>query len=120
MATFLYCVLVVLTIRRGDEEAFVPHLSVTLGVLLAVISMGVLIYFIHHVVIAIQANQVVARVGRELIDVLESLFLETIGDAPAGVPRRARGLPSCGVSITRPSQCAPRATATCNSSMRMP
>ncbi|MFO7581311.1 DUF2254 domain-containing protein, partial [Guyparkeria sp.] len=74
VATFLYCVLVVLTIRRGDEDAFVPQMSVTLGVLLAVISMGVLIYFIHHVAISIQANQVVARVGHELIDVLESLF----------------------------------------------
>lgn len=84
VATFLYCVLVVLTIRRGDEDAFVPHMSVTLGVLLAVISMGVLIYFIHHVAISIQANQVVARVGRELIDVLESLFPETIGEAPSG------------------------------------
>ncbi|RRQ24079.1 DUF2254 domain-containing protein [Guyparkeria sp. SCN-R1] len=84
VATFLYCVLVVLTIRRGDEDAFVPHLSVTLGVLLAVISLGVLIYFIHHVAISIQANQVVARVGHELIDVLERLFPETIGQGPAG------------------------------------
>ncbi|WP_410474915.1 DUF2254 domain-containing protein [Guyparkeria sp. TX1] len=83
VATFLYCVLVMLTIRRGDEEAFVPHLSVTVGVLLAVISLGVLIYFIHHVAISIQANQVVARVGHELIDVLERLFPETIGQRPA-------------------------------------
>ncbi|WP_322521991.1 DUF2254 domain-containing protein [Guyparkeria halophila] len=88
VATFLYCVLVVLTIRRGEEDAFVPHLSVTLGVLLAVISMGVLIYFIHHVAISIQANQVVARIGRELIDVLESLYPETIGQGPAGESAR--------------------------------
>ncbi|MDG4867263.1 DUF2254 domain-containing protein [Guyparkeria sp. 1SP6A2] len=79
VATFLYCVLVVLTIRRGEGEAFVPHLSVTLGVLLAVVSLGVLIYFIHHVAVSIQANQVVARVGRELMHVLESLFPEYIG-----------------------------------------
>ncbi|MFI9653713.1 DUF2254 domain-containing protein [Guyparkeria sp. GHLCS8-2] len=84
VATFLYCVLVVLTIRRSDAYAFVPQLSVTLGVLLAVISLGMLIYFIHHVAISIQANQVIARVGSELIDVLEGLFPETIGQGPAG------------------------------------
>lgn len=84
VATFLYCVLVVLAIRRGEAEPFVPHLSVTLGVALAVVSLGVLIYFIHHVARSIQANQVVARVGHELIDVLESLFPETIGQGPSG------------------------------------
>ena len=35
VATFLYCLLVLRTIRRADEVAFVPHLSVTLGVLFA-------------------------------------------------------------------------------------
>lgn len=30
IATLLYCLLVLRTIRRGDEDAFVPHLSVTL------------------------------------------------------------------------------------------
>ena len=57
IATFLYCLLVLRTIRRVDEVAFVPHLSVTLGVLLAVASVGVLIYFIHHVSVSIQAKR---------------------------------------------------------------
>ncbi|MFP4251483.1 MAG: DUF2254 domain-containing protein [Guyparkeria sp.] len=84
VATFLYCVLVMLAIRRGESDPFVPHLSVTLGVALAVVSLGVLIYFIHHVARSIQTNQVVARVGHELVDVLESLFPETIGEGAAG------------------------------------
>lgn len=42
VATFLYCLLVLRTIRRSDEIAFVPHLSVTLGVLFVVASVGVL------------------------------------------------------------------------------
>lgn len=84
VATFLYCLLVLRTIRRAEEALFVPNLSVALGVLFAVVSVGVLIYFIHHVSVAIQANEIVARVGTELIAGIERLFPEHIG---RGVPR---------------------------------
>ena len=79
VATFLYCLLVLRTIRRADEAAFVPHLSVNIGVLLAMVSIGVLIYFIHHVSISIQADEVVARVGRELEDGIGRLFPGQLG-----------------------------------------
>ena len=84
VATFLYCLIVLRTIRRAEEILFVPHLSVTLGVLLAVVSVGVLIYYIHHVSVSIQVNEIVARVGKELIEGIERLFPESIGE---GVPR---------------------------------
>jgi len=87
VATFLYCLLVLRTIRRADEIVFVPHLSVTFGVLLAVVSVGVLIYFIHHVSVSIQANEVVARVGTELIEGIERLFPENIGRGAPQIPR---------------------------------
>ncbi|KJR96439.1 MAG: hypothetical protein VR65_28350 [Desulfobulbaceae bacterium BRH_c16a] len=87
VATFLYCLLVLRTIKREDEGAFVPHLSVTLGVLFAVVSVGVLIYFIHHVSVSIQANEIVAKVGLELIEGIDQLFPERTGqEAP---PRKA-------------------------------
>lgn len=84
VATFLYCLLVLLTIRRAEEVAFVPHVSITLGVLFAVASVGVLIYYIHHVSVSMQANEIVARVSRELIAGVDRLFPEHIGQ---GVPR---------------------------------
>jgi uncharacterized membrane protein len=86
VATFLYCLLVLRTIRRPDEIAFVPHLSVSLGVLLAVASVGVLIYFIHHVSVSIQANEIVARVGTELIEGIDNLFPENIGRGAPQIP----------------------------------
>ena len=79
ISTFVYCLLVLRTIRRADEIAFVPHLSVNIGVLFALVSVGVLIYFIHHVSISIQADQVVARVGKELAEEIHRLFPERIG-----------------------------------------
>jgi uncharacterized membrane protein len=81
VATFVYCLLVLRTIRRADEVAFVPHLAVSIGVLLAVISIGVLIYFIHHVSVSIQADEVVARVGRELADGIDRLCPSVSGEA---------------------------------------
>lgn len=93
VATFLYCLLVLRTIRRADENAFVPHLSVSLGVLLAVVSVGVLIYFIHHVSVSIQANETVARVGTELIEGIDRLFPEHIG---RGAPRIPAEPPDAG------------------------
>ena len=101
VATFVYCLLVLRTIRRADEVAFVPHLSVTIGVLLAIVSIGVLIYFIHHVSVSIQADVVVARVSHELEDGIGKLFPGQLGkpgselapggaDLPAAFEREAR------------------------------
>ena len=81
VATFLYSLMVLRAIRRADEGIFVPHLSVAFGVLLAVASLGVLVYFIHHVAVSIQADIVVARVGAELAEGIDRLFPEGIGES---------------------------------------
>jgi uncharacterized membrane protein len=86
IATFLYCLLVLRTIRRAEEVAFVPHLSVTLGVLLAMASVGVLIYFIHHLSVSIQANEIAARIGKELIERIDLLFPGHIGQGAPRIP----------------------------------
>ena len=80
VATFLYCLLVLRTIRRQEEILFIPHFAVSLGVVLAVVSVGVLIYFIHHVATTIQANEIVAQLSRELIERIGRLFPEPIGE----------------------------------------
>lgn len=108
VATFLYCLLVLRTIRRAEEILFVPHLSVALGVLLAVVSVGVLIYFIHHVSVAIQANEIVARVGKELIEEIERLFPQSTGQ---GAPRAATEPPDAGFLDTFDREARPIGSA---------
>ncbi len=83
ISTFLYCLLVLRTIRREGEGAFVPHLSVTLGVAFAMASLWVLIYFIHHVSMSIHADEIVARVAAELTESIDRLFPQRIGQALA-------------------------------------
>jgi uncharacterized membrane protein len=80
VATFVYCVLVLRTVRGVDGEQFVPNMAVTAGVLLALASLGVLIYFIHHMSVLIQAPTVIAMVGAELDATVDRLFPERAGD----------------------------------------
>ena len=74
VATFIYCLMVLRTIREPDVGGFLPHLSVTTAVVLAVVSLAVLVYFIHHVAAAIQAPNVIANVARELDSIIDRLF----------------------------------------------
>ncbi|MBA2467220.1 MAG: DUF2254 domain-containing protein [Sphingomonas sp.] len=82
IATFVYCLVVLRTIRGGDEGEFVPQLAVMMGLLLALCSIAVLIYFIHHVPLSIHINNVVARIGNQLIHSVEKRFPARIGDPP--------------------------------------
>jgi len=81
IATFLYCLLVLRTIHGEDYKLFVPQLSVTIGIVLAIASIGVLIYFIHHASTIIQASHVIAGVAEELDDAIDRLFPEDMGQA---------------------------------------
>ncbi len=66
IATYLYCLLVLRTIHGSGSGGFVPQLSLLFGFLLAVLSVAVLIFFIHHVAYSIQAMTVIANVSEEL------------------------------------------------------
>ncbi len=79
IATFVYCLLVLRTVRGEDYQLFVPQLSVTVGVLLAMASIGVLIYFIHHASTIIQVSHVIADVSHDLEQVTNSLFPDALG-----------------------------------------
>ena len=78
IGTYLYCLVVLRTIRSAEEtsadtggavrDAFVPHLAMFGGLALAIASTAVLIYFVHHVTSGIHINNVIARVGRDLIN----------------------------------------------------
>ncbi len=87
VSTFVYCILVMRTVRSEDEQ-FVPHMSVAFGVAFALWSLGVLIFFIHHVAVSIQADRIIRVVSDELLETIDSLFPEkeefTAQSAPAG------------------------------------
>lgn len=73
-STFLYCLLVLRTVRGTEEASFVPHLSVTFGVVLAALSLAVLIYFIHHVANSIRIETVLDQLARETQLLIDRLY----------------------------------------------
>lgn len=79
ISTFVYCLLVLRTVRSVEESSFVPYLSVNIGVLLALASLAVLIFFIHHISQSIQAENLIAAVGEDFEESLTVLFPERIG-----------------------------------------
>jgi uncharacterized membrane protein len=66
VATFLYCLLVLRTVRDFEDATFVPHLSITVALAAAVISICVLIFFIHHLASSLQVSQLLHGVATEL------------------------------------------------------
>lgn len=85
VSVFIYCLVVLRTIR-GGEEAFIPSLSVVFAIALAVVSIGFLIYFIHHIATSIQASSITASVAEETIRAITFLFPQRVGDEPEQTP----------------------------------
>lgn len=79
---FTYCLLVLRTIRSGDEGGFVPSLAVSFGVVLALGGISVLIFFIHHIASSIEASSIIASVARDTITAVHRLFPERLGRGP--------------------------------------
>lgn len=79
--TFTYCILVLRTIRGPEEAgaAFVPQLAITVALGLTLLSVAALIYFFHHVAVAIQAPKLVAKVARDLDRAIDVLYPGEIG-----------------------------------------
>jgi uncharacterized membrane protein len=96
-ATFLYCLLVLRTIRGTDQVTYVPHLSVTLGVALAVLSVGVLIYFVNHVAESIQVSHLIEMVGLDADQSAARLF-------PSPPPRSAEAAAKASDDLARESK----------------
>lgn len=86
VATFLYSLLVLRSVRAIDESGvFVPHLAVNVAGLLAILNVAVLVYFIHHISDSIQIATLAAEVRNDLVRVVDALYPEAIGEGPSAV-----------------------------------
>ena len=86
LGIFAYCLVVLRTIRGGDEGTFVPSIAVLGGVALAFVGIGFLVYFIHHIATAIQASHILAAATGETLRAVDRLFPEPLGENPQEVP----------------------------------
>ena len=96
IGTFIYCLLVLRTVRGdGDDyNSFIPQLSVTVALALAIISISLLIYFIHHASTIIQASHVISEVSADLDRATDRLFPEKIGRGLSQSGRQVAEIPA--------------------------
>jgi uncharacterized membrane protein len=99
IGTFTYCLLV-LRSTHTVPEPFVPTTSVFGALLLALTCLGSLLYFVHHIALAIQANYIVDRIATET----ETLIDAALPDKPApriDVPALPPAKTGCVVRATQ-------------------
>ena len=85
-STFIYCLLILRVARTGDgTEAeneiteFVPNISLLVAMGLTLLSVGVLIYFIHHIPETLNVGNITSRVGRRLSNDIKERYPANIG-----------------------------------------
>jgi len=86
VATFIYSILVLSNVDATADARFVPGLSVSIAIVMSLLSLGVLIYFIHNVSASIQAQNIIVRVRRDLDGAVERIFPEKLGEGEHPVP----------------------------------
>jgi uncharacterized membrane protein len=95
IGTFFYSLLVLRSIRSkaADAEAFVPSISVSVGILFAVVAVVMLVLFIHHISTRIQVSTIVGTIADETAARIRADWRDRDGDdldmrdGPDGEPR---------------------------------
>jgi uncharacterized membrane protein len=73
IGTFVYCLTALTNVHGSvtapsgvETDSFVPHLSISVAVLLTFASISMLIYFIHHITETINIEYIVSNIGHTL------------------------------------------------------
>ncbi|MDQ3779309.1 MAG: DUF2254 domain-containing protein [Chloroflexota bacterium] len=101
IGTFTYALLVLRAVRSPLEDtgSFVPSLSVTVSIALALISVALLIYYVHHAANAMRAAVVIDRAARVTLDLVERLYAND--DAAQLPPLPAHWQPAGVATVVR-------------------
>ncbi|WP_132251511.1 DUF2254 domain-containing protein, partial [Methylobacterium segetis] len=95
LGTFAYALIVLRTVRTVEETQFVPHLAVTGAIVLALLCLGTLVWFVHHIATSINVETVVDEVHHDLCKAIDDRTLDEADVQPPALP--IDGLP---VSVT--------------------
>lgn len=86
---FVYCLVVIRTIRGEGELQFVPALAVFGAFVLAIVAVGFLMYFIHHIASTLEPGSILAGVNDETVAAVDRLFPDALGDDPRAAQQLA-------------------------------
>lgn len=82
ISTYIYCLIVLNTIKDTEDYKFIPSLSILFAILFAVMNIVLLIIFIHRIAISIQADHVISEISASIGKEVKKLFPETLDDEP--------------------------------------
>ena len=82
LGTFSYALMVLRSVRTQSEGAFVPHLALSVGILLAFVCVATLVFFVGHMASRINVETVIELVGAEVRQAIARLTSEAPGDDP--------------------------------------
>jgi uncharacterized membrane protein len=86
VATFVYSILALVSIGPGAHGEFVPHVSITVTMVLVVLDVAVLVVFIDHIAKSIQLPQVIASIAGDLAHAIEADVAESAADVVKAGP----------------------------------
>ena len=82
IGTFFFSLLVLGRVTDTKQTIFVPTISLLVSILLSTLSVGALIFFIHHIAEHIQVTNIVASIAHRTIGLLDGRFPNMIGASP--------------------------------------
>ena len=80
ISTYLYCLIVLNSIKDSGNDVFVPSISIGVALLAAIANIILLIIFIHRIAVSIQADKVISEISDIISKQIENLFPERMGD----------------------------------------
>jgi uncharacterized membrane protein len=85
VASFCYAMISLVSVGGGPHGDFVPHLSITMTLMLTLFDVAVLIYFLNHIATMIQLPVVIANIATTLVN--EVTAMERADANPIGMAR---------------------------------
>lgn len=82
LGTFSYALMILRSVRTQEEGVFVPHLSLTFGMLCALTCVATLVYFVGHMASRINVDTVVELVSDDIRAAMRALTTKTRPEAP--------------------------------------
>ncbi len=94
VATFCYCLATALSIPNAQTQAGAPQITVTFGLLLMLLTFASLILLIQHISIMLQAPNIVAAAGADLMDVVDMQASDEASEMQNSIVQDGRGIES--------------------------
>jgi uncharacterized membrane protein len=82
LGTFSYALMVLRSVRTQSEGEFVPHVSLSVGILLAFVCVGTLVFFVGHMAERINVDQVIELVSGDVGSAIDRLTVDQPQPAP--------------------------------------